>query len=45
MKWKQEILEKVAFIKDHNGFASLGIRKQEVSFNPCLTEKEILSFE
>lgn len=45
MKCKQEILEKVAFIKGHKGFASLGIRKQEVSFNPCLTEKEILAFE
>jgi hypothetical protein len=45
MNRKKEILEKLAFIRRHKELASLGVKKQEVSYNPCLSEEEIEAFE
>lgn len=45
MNWKKEILEKLAFIKSHIESASFGAKEQEVSYNPCLSEEDIATFE
>lgn len=45
MNRKKEILEKLAFIRHHKELASLGVKEQEVSYNPCLSEEEIEAFE
>lgn len=42
---KKEILEKLAFIRRHKEFASFGVKEQEVSYNPCLSEEDIKEFE
>ena len=45
MNQKKEILEKLAFIRRHKEFASFGVKEQEVSYNPCLSEEDIKEFE
>lgn len=45
MNQKKEILEKLAFIRRHKEFASFGVKEQEVSYNPCLSEEDIKGFE
>ena len=45
MNRKKEILEKLAFIKSHKELVSFGVKEQEVSHNPCLSEAEIAAFE
>ena len=44
MNQKKEILEKLAFIRRHKEFASFGVKEQEVSYNPCLSEEDIKGF-
>lgn len=45
MNQKKGILERLAFIKAHKELASFGIKKQEMSYNPCLSEDKIAKFE
>lgn len=35
----------MAFIRRHKEFASFGVKEQEVSYNPCLSEEDIKEFE
>lgn len=45
MNQKKEILDKLAFIKSHKEATPFEIMNQEVSYNPCLSENEIIKFE